>query len=422
MSGPVNGAPHDPASMPPPPSSVPAVSADGPIVTGPFVLGWAINFVQFFVYYLLVTTLAVYAISRFAVSDAEGGLASSAFILGSTFMRLFAGGIVDAFRRRPLLLVVLAIGCGVAALYLVADSFAALVAIRLVHGATFALASTASMSLAQAVIPVVRRAEGTGFLALSSTVATAATPALGIVIVGAATYEALFWCSVATAACGLVLALFVREERAAPPRARRSRPARVPRGSLLAAPVVPIGVFMLLTGMAFAGMVTYLNGFAIERDLLAGAGLFFVAYGGVMIAGRFVLGRLQDRRGDNVVVVPCTLIMALACAILALATEDGHVVLAGALCGLGYGSLMPAAQAIAVHSVPPERMGTGIASLFLFTDIAFGLCPVLLGLAVTACGYEWTFAGGGLLCLVALVWYVLLHGRRDVAKRGRLAH
>lgn len=339
--------------------------------------------------------------------------------MGATLMRIFSGGIVDAFRRRRLLLVVLLIGCGVAALYLVADTFAALVVVRILHGATFALASTASMSLAQAVVPVARRAEGTGYLALSSTVATAIAPALGIVIIEAATYEALFWCSLVTALGGFALAVFVRDERDELPRARQSA---APRGSLLAVAVVPIGIFMLVIGMAFAGMVTYLNGFAIERDLLAGAGLFFVAYGVVMFVGRFVLGRLQDRRGDNAVVLPSALILAIACVVLATATQDWHIVLAGVLCGLGYGSLMPAAQAIAVHSVPPERIGTGISSLFLFTDMAFGVCPILLGLAVGAYGYEWTFAGLGILCLVAIVWYLVVHGRRDVAKRGRVAH
>ncbi len=416
---PVDGVPYDTASIPLPPHTSDSRRRHDRIFTAPFVLGWFINFAQYFVYYLLVTTLAVYAMTRFAASDAEGGLASSAFIIGATATRLFAGGIVDALPRRRLLLIVLLIGCAVSGLYLIADTFAMLVAVRVVHGATFAIASTASMSLAQSVVPERRRAEGTGYLALSSTVATAVGPALGLLLVGVSTYTVLFWCSLVIGITGLGLALFVRDERDLLPRERRG--LRIAWRGVLAPSVVPIGLFMMLIGAAYAGIVTYLNAFAIERDLLAGAGLFFVAYATMMFAGRLVLGRLQDRRGDNTVVYPAILIMAAAALAIAGATEDWHVVVSGALCGLGYGSLMPASQAIAVHSVPPERIGTGLSSLFLFTDIGFGICPALLGLAVGGFGYGWTFAGLAGVTLLAGVWYILVHGRKDVAQRGRFA-
>ncbi|WP_224763322.1 MFS transporter [Salinibacterium sp. ZJ70] len=419
MSVPVDGVPYDTAAIPLPPKTDASHGERAPIFTGPFVLGWLINFAQYFVYYLLVTTLAVYAMSRFAASDAEGGLASSAFIIGATVMRLFAGGIVDALPRRRLLLIVLLIGCAVSCLYLVADTFAMLVAVRVLHGATFAIASTASMSLAQSVVPARRRAEGTGYLSLSSTVATAVGPALGLLLVGVSTYTMLFWCSLVIGAAGLVLALFVRDERDLLPRERRG--LRIQWSGILAPSVVPIGLFMMLVGMSYAGIVTYLNGFAIERDLLAGAGFFFVAYAAMMFAGRLVLGRLQDRRGDNTVVYPAILVMAAAALVVAGATEDWHVVLSGALCGLGYGSLMPASQAIAVHSVPPERIGTGLSSLFLFTDIGFGICPALLGFAIGGFGYGWTFAGLAGVALLAGIWYVIVHGRHPVARRGRFA-
>ena len=97
---------------------------------------------------------------------------------------------------------------------------------------------------------------------------------------------------------------------------------------------------------------------------------------------------------------------ALALGLMALATEDWHIVLAGALTGLGYGTIMPAAQAIAVDSVPSTQVGSGISTLFLFTDIGIGLGPILLGGLVAATGYNVMYAALAAVIVVAGVFYL----------------
>lgn len=388
-------------------SSAPAGSppdvarAEVRILSARFVLGWLINFAQYLSFYVLVTTLAVYAITRFAASDAEAGLASSSFIVGATIVRIFAGPVVDAFGPRRVLLVVLAVGVAAAAAYLPTDSLASLIAVRLLHGATFAIASTASMTLAQTALPEARRAEGTGYLILGPTLATAVAPTIGIALVGAFDYDMLFWVTLLIAVIGFVIGLFVHDGSSR--RTSETHPRfRFSWRGILAPAVFPIGVFMLIVGLAFAGIVTYLNGLGIERDLPLGLALFFPVYGLTMLCGRFVFGRLQDQRGDGVVIAIGLAGMILAPLVLAVATEDAHLVVAAVLCGIGYGTLMPAAQTIAVRSVPPHRIGSGLSSLFLFTDIGFGVGPVLLGFLLSWLGFSWLF--------VVLAGFVALAG------------
>lgn len=103
-----------------------------------------------------------------------------------------------------------------------------------------------------------------------------------------------------------------------------------------------------------------------ERDVVSGASMFFLAYAASMFIMRFVLGKLQDRRrGDNVVVYLGLVSFAIALVILAMANQDWEVIVAGAFTGLGYGTLMPASQAIAVRMVPVHKLGTGISTLLL---------------------------------------------------------
>lgn len=393
------------------------------IASPTFVLAWVVSFLQFLAFYALVTTMAVYAVRQFAASDAGAGLASSAFVIGATLSRVVTGHVVDRFGKRRVLvaaLVAVALSC---TLYLVASSLPALVAVRMLHGASYAFASTAVMALAQAAIPDGRRAEATGHLALGTTLATAIGPALGLFLAGSIGYVWLFRATLGITVVSLVLGLLVREAPAAAgvdgERAAGEVPLEHPAPavgfrlrSVLHPAVLPISGFMLLVGLSYAGILTYLNAYSVERGLTAGAGLFFLAYAAAMLVMRLTLGTLQDRRGDDAVVYPALLCFTAALLVLAFATRDGHVVLAGALSGLGYGTLMPAAQAIAVNAVPSHQLGAGISTLMLFADVGLGLGPVLLGGLVASAGYGAMYAALAGVLVVAAGYYFVMHGRR----------
>lgn len=81
-------------------TATPQPPAEDKLVTPAFALAWVINFTQYLAFYILVTTMALYAVKQFAASDAAAGFASSSFVVGATVARLFSGYLVDAFGRR----------------------------------------------------------------------------------------------------------------------------------------------------------------------------------------------------------------------------------------------------------------------------------------------------------------------------------
>lgn len=403
-----------------------------PLITPAFVLAWLVNFSQYLVFYLLVTTMALYAVREFAADDAASGFASSSFVVGATVARLVTGFIVDRLGRRRVMLAALAVTILACALYLPTASLPLLIAVRILHGFAYAFASTAVMAIVQSVIPAARRAEGTGFFALGATLATAVGPALGLFLVGSFSYGTLFAAALGASTAGLVLALFLRrpaegtparmdEEAEEHDEAVAARKAEFSLAEILHPAVVPIGLFMVLIGLSYAGVITYLNAYAVERDVATGAGLFFVAYALAMLVMRFVLGRVQDQRGDNIVVWFGIVCFVVALIVLSAAQQDWQVVVAGALTGLGYGTLMPAAQAIAVSAVPADKLGTGISTLLLLADVGIGLGPVLLGAILSATGYGPMYAGLAVVVVVAGIFYHAVHGRHQAARRRQVA-
>ena len=101
----------------------------------------------------------------------------------------------------------LAVIVAACAAYIWAASLPVLITIRIIHGLTYALASTAVMAAAQTAIPASRRAEGTGYISLGTTLATAIGPALGLAFIGSVGYSVLFATALGLSIVGLVLAL-----------------------------------------------------------------------------------------------------------------------------------------------------------------------------------------------------------------------
>ena len=392
-------------------STTNSAAAQPPLITPTFLLAWVANFGQFLVFYLTVTTMALYAVESFGASDTVSGFASSAFVLGATFMRIVSGWLVDRVGQKHAALTSLAFVSIVTVGYFVAHNVAVLILVRLLHGAGYALTSTALMAVAQSVIPQQRRAEGTGYFALGTTLATAFGPAVGLFLANNIGYNTLFAVALGSNIVSLVLALVLRY----PAELDEEKPAFKLRNAVHPN-VLPIGFFMLLVGIAYSGVVTYLNAYAREEDLAAGAGLFFIGYAVVMLIMRFFLGRIQDHKGDNSVMYLGLVSFAIALIIMGFPSNDVMLVVAGAFTGMGYGTLSPACQAISVRSVSAVQIGAGISTMFLLMDFGIGLAPFGLGPIVSATGFDTMYLILAGLIAVAAVYYYMVHGRYPKAK------
>lgn len=406
-------------------------SATGPAAkerlwTRDLVLASVANLVLTFVFYSLMTTMALYAVERFGASDTAGGFASSVFVIGAVVARLVAGNVSDLFGRRRVLLVSMIVFVVASSGYLLVDagseSLGVLLALRAAHGLAFGVASTAAMSLAQSLIPASRRAEGTGYFTLSTTLATAVGPFLALLLVHGPGYTTLFVVVAAVAVLGIVFALLLLSTRDAMPSPEdRARLRRFHPRDMLHPDVVPVATFMLVLSVGYSGVLTFLNSYAEREGLERGASVFFLAYAVVLFASRLVAGKIQDRRGDNVVVYTALVAFAVGLALLGVGTSDAVVVLAGCFIGAGFGTLMSALQSVAVGRVPMSRVGVAISTHFFMVDLGVGVGPVLLGVLLNAIGYGQMYLGLAALVAVSAVLYHLVHGRRDRARRRDVA-
>ncbi|MHA6670359.1 MFS transporter [Homoserinimonas sp. A447] len=377
-----------------------------------FVLAILINFLVGLIFFAFVTTIALYAIERFQVSEGIAGFAAGAFVLGALASRVLVGKFLDHIGRRRMFLIGLAIFVVTTVLYLAADSLALLILIRLAHGAAFGIAHTAITASVMALIPVRRRGEGTGYYGVANSLSTALGPLLGVYFVGYVSYNALFFFASACAIGALIVALFLRPPEVVVSVEAKQAKWRYRLPDIIDPAAIGISATMFLAGVAFSGVMVFLSSYAESLGVGEAAALFFIVYASVGLIGRLFIGRMQDRHGDNAVIYPTFASFAIGLALLAFASNGLFLLVAAVFLALGFGALMPCAQAIAVTVVPNDRIGVAVSTFFIALDAGTGIGPMATGTIAALVGFQGMYATLAGLVVATAVLYHFAHGFR----------
>jgi predicted MFS family arabinose efflux permease len=381
-----------------------------------FILASLTNLFLAMVFYLLVTALALYTVERFQASDAMSGLAVGAYVLGAVVSRLGIGQAMDVIGRRRLLIGALVAFLLASTLYLLADTLALLIAVRFVHGMAFGAAATVLAASVIGLIPRHRRSEGTGWFGTSTTAGSAFGPLLAFQLTDAFGFDSLFLACTAFSLFGLAAGLLVRLPGPPPSDGATPRPRFSVRG-MLSPQALPVSIVILLTGIAFSGVLAFLNGYARQEGISpAVASSFFLIYGVILVATRFVVGPVHDRFGDNAAIVPLLVSFMAGLAVLSRWPVPAGVSVAAVLTAVGFGALLTSLQAIAVTVVAPLQIGVATSTYFVMLDLGIGLGPVALGALLPFTGYSGMYLSLAGLVAATIGVYWLVHGRRPEAR------
>lgn len=401
-----------------------------PLWTRDFILVSLSNLAVFAGFQMLMPTMPVY-VKFLGGRETAMGLVIGFFTLSAVGVRPFVGWALDTVGRRAVFLFGLAVFVISALSYRWAPSLAVLLGIRLFHGFGWGFSTTAAGTVAADVIPKTRLGEGMGFFGLASTLAMAVAPALGLFLIAAFSFDVLFRTSAALALAALALASLIRYDRyrETVPGGQTPRPQptalaavdepelKAPRPSpernkpaFFEPRAVPPGLVMLLTNTTYGAVVTFLALYALERGI-TNIGPFFTVYALTLALTRPLAGWLLDRRGFTAVVVPGLAFVAAAMPLLSQAYRLWMFLGTAVLCGLGFGAIQPAMQALAVRGLPAYRRGAANGTFYMGFDLGIGAGAILWGAVSQAIGYSGMYLVAALPTGLALVAYLTI-GRR----------
>ncbi len=342
------------------------------------------------------------------------------YLLAMVLLQPVAGRLGDRFGRGRLLLAGLAGFLAASIGAAIAPSLTVLIAFRVLQAASGALVIPNGLALVREHTSPARLGARMGMIGSALTLAAAAGPLLGGVLIAAFGWRAIFLVNAPAAAGALVLAL-----RAVP----RERPAGAGSGPAPRLGRLPPNLVVSSLAIALTNMAMYVTLLSIPLLLDRRTGVDSVQIGLVlaclsitMAACSPVGGRLSDRLGRRAPAVAGAAVLALGLVSLSVDPGAGSAVLALHLLviGAGVGLATPALQTAAMESVAVAHSGTaaGLSSTSRYVGAIIGTLLLAGPLAPAATGSD----GFGLLyatlagCAAAAVLAALLLPRR--AGRG----
>lgn len=383
--------------------------------TKEFILVAMMSFLLALIFFLLVVTIAGYAVDEYDASTSTAGLVSSIFIIGSIFGRIGAGRLISKQGPKKVLRLGLIFFLITSLFYFLMFDLTTLILNRFINGIAIGIASTATGTIIAEILPDSRKGEGIGYYSLSGIFATAIGPFVGILLMKLENgFTIIFSINVlfSIVCIGVYFLLNLeklQKQTATEPIILENR--FIERFFELRA--VPIAIIALMIGFSYSGVMAFISFYAEEIKLVQTASYFFIVYAVVVLFTRPFTGRLLDRRGANIVVYPCLVLFVIGMSLFSQATSSWMLLLAAVFIGIGYGNFNSVAQAVAIKLTAPHRFGLAISTYFIFFDLGLGFGPYILGFFVPSLGYQGIFLAMAGIIFLAIPAYYLLHGRRD---------
>jgi MFS family permease len=365
-------------------------------------------------FYLLLSVVPGYVVAGDA-ADGAAGLVTGVLMLAGVLAECAAPRLLARFGNRAVFAAGLLL-LGVPSLLLVpSGQLAAVVAVCAVRGVGFGLVVVVAGALVVSLVPADRRGEGLATYGVAACVPGVVALPLGLWLVDAVGYPAVFTAGAAAAVLGLAFLARLpgadTAETSAQPAATPAEPAHCLLPTARQPGQWRPAVVFAATTTAAGIVVAFLPLAAGLSATTAAAGLLVQAVAAT--AGRYWAGRYGDRRGHSRLVVP-GLVAATAGMVLLLGLPSPVVaVLAMTVFGLGFGVTQSATFAIMVERAPAHSHGTVSALWNLAYDLGYGAGPLAFGVVLVGIGYPAALALTAVVMVTALV-----PARRDLTVRA----
>jgi MFS family permease len=364
--------------------------------TKPFILMTIGNLFLFVAFYMLYPTLPPF-IKQMGGSESQVGLAMGAFALSAVLFRPLVGGLLDRFGRRPFIIWGILLFTLTMYLYGWVGGIVVLIGLRILHGLSWALSTTAMITSITDTIPAARRGEGMGWFSTSMTLAMAIGPLFGIWVTQNLSYSALFLFAVFLSAAALLLTFGSKIPYRPQTGARKIE--------LYEKSVLPVAASVFFLFIAYGGITTFVPLFA--DSIQVNPGTFFLAFAATLALSRPISGKLSDRYGEMVVIAPSLVITICALIVLSISTGLIGVLVSAVLYGIGFGSAQPAFQSATILLARSDRKGVANATITTANDLGIGLGAIMLGWVSQYTSYQVLFAVSAVSVAVCLILFTL---------------
>lgn len=340
------------------------------------------------------------------------GLVMGCFAIGLLASRTWLGQIADRRSRKLVVLIGTLVG-GIAPIgYLLTHSVYQMMAIRAFHGISIAAFTTGYSTLVVDVSPAKQRGELIGYMSLVVPIGMAVGPALGGFLQASVGYVPLFSVAAGLGFLACVLASRVTEDNRANLEISDAKISSRSFREILSNPsfLIP-ALILLLIGLLFGTLASFLPLFIREIKLDLNAGLFYTAAAIASFSIRIYTGKASDRYGRGLFITASLICYGVSMLLLSIVATPSLFIFAAILEGMGGGLLIPMTIALLSDRSHSNERGKVYAVCIGGFDVGIALAGPILGALAAGVGYRGMFSIAGGLAFIALSLFITLSNK-----------
>lgn len=353
--------------------------------------------------------LSLYAKSTGAPADQIGTLMSM-FALTALIFRFIAGPAMNAYDRKKLLQMAMAL-FGTAYLgFSFSPKIAELTGInvisvmkifRLLQGIGNAFGNACLLTIVSDCMPRESFSSGMGIFALAQSVAQAIGPTVGKRLSNVFGYNTTYILTSAMMFLSILLvALIVKVPN------RGTGKMVINLNNMIALEALVPALIVFLVSFGFTSINAFFLVYAEERGI-AGATWYFTVNALALMVTKPIVGKLNDKLGFVKVAIPACRLTGISLILIGVSTQLWHLLAVAVINSFGYGAVQPALQSMCMKCVPTSRRGSASSTNYIALDSATLLGPAVCGYVAKALGYVpamWTVMAipvfAAILCVI----------------------
>ena len=370
-----------------------------------FITITTINFIVFLIYYCFVVITAKFATSELGANPAQAGFAAGIYIIGTLIARLYIGKKLELIGRKQMLRFGAIIYLMTTVAYLISTNIIILDTVRFLNGFAYGTISTAANAIVTAYIPKSRNGEGINYYGLSTSLAAAIGPFIGILLLPIVGFKSVIILAIVLSVLVTVACYLFPVQNIELTDDHKKLLNSWSLNTFIEYKVLFISIVAFLIGLSYSSVLGFLSIYADNLGLSTAGAFFFVVYALIITLTRPFAGQIFDAKGENAVMYPSFLFLAIGLLTLSYTTTSFMLLLSGALIGLGYGTFMSNGQAVCLKLVDPSKVSIALSTYFIGLDLGLGFGPYALGTVHSFLSYSGIYV----LCAVLTVAVAILY-------------
>ena len=366
-----------------------------------------LSLVMFGSFYMITAGFPIF-VSTISDNPAIAGIMTTTLMAASLITRFFASVIIQKVNMKLLLIISLTDFLGTIALTFVNTSIGFLIVIRALQGIGFSMLTILVFTMSSNIRPHPWLGEGIVFFAMSTSVGTTMGPLIAISYLANYSFRSMMMITLGLMAFSLVCSFFTKNTKVKKEKESLDDTNHEPFYKYMFDKRVLLPCILVsFNYITIAGTVNFMGAFGKEINVGGSIAQFFIAQGIAMVIVRGFSGKIFDRFGHRILIIPAAIAGAVGLILLGFSTRMGMVWISGVLFGIAFAIIHPIIQAWALTLVPREKKATANSMLLIFIDFGLAIGSVGLGFLAKGVGYGMTFSTSAASMIVILILYLM---------------